>query len=223
MHVLLHRGQRYLLMCERRTMQNEKEKEWHRRERDEETINTPGDCSRCREDRCPLGREKAKIVKILGLFGHAKLARVALRENENEAFWFVSTVNSFLQHFSWFALSKHRSRGMVWEEKEVHRAYNERLYASVYTVIRSLSTTHNILRYFCNTGTLLRIEKEVREGRESDRSFNPMPRKREPARLARLWPTLLPTLRILLPIEIPCYQVPKDDSLSVAKPPSETI
>ena len=70
----------------------------------------------------------------------------------------------------------------------MRRAYNERLYASVYTIVRSLSTTghHNILRYFCNSGTLLRIEKEVRERRESDRSFNPMPRKREPARLARL-------------------------------------
>lgn len=45
---------------------------------------TPGDCSGCREDRCPLGREKTKAVKILGLFGHAKLA---LRENENEASW----------------------------------------------------------------------------------------------------------------------------------------
>lgn len=52
-----------------------------RRERDQETINTPRDCSRCREDRCPLGREKVKVVKILGLFGHAKLAsRGASRE-----------------------------------------------------------------------------------------------------------------------------------------------
>lgn len=53
---------------------------------------------------------------------------------------------------------------------------------------------HNILRHFCNDGRLSRAnrEREIRGG-ESDRSFNPVPRKREPTRPARPWPTLLPT------------------------------
>lgn len=71
-----------MLSTDARTTYNaERERErvmqTRRQERDEETINTPGDCSRCREDRCPLGREKAKVIKILGLFGHAKLARAS--------------------------------------------------------------------------------------------------------------------------------------------------
>jgi len=180
-----------------------------RRKRDEETINTPGDCSRCREDRCPLGREKAKVVKILGLFRHAKLVRTALRENENEAPWSAFSPRKFLCSLNVSHRVSIDENGM--RKKGVHRARRALVYVQVCIVVRSLSTTghHNILWHFCNSGRLLRIEKEIRRGRESDRSFNSVPRKREPARLARLWPTLLPTLRTLFPIEMPCYQVAK--------------
>lgn len=117
--------------------------------------------------------------------------------------------------FSWFTASKSigKRKGCI------ATSARTRARLQMCAIVRSLLTTghHNILWHFCNSGRLSRIEKEIR-GRESDRSFNPVPRKREPARLARLWPTLLPTLRTLLPIEVPCYQVVKV-YLSIRTPP----
>lgn len=69
-------------------------------------------------------RRVEAAVKILGLFGHAKLARAALRENENEA-PSARFRRKFL-HSSWTFLtihpSKHRPRGTTQERRVLERS-----------------------------------------------------------------------------------------------------
>lgn len=208
-------------------MQNEKERvmQTRQRERDEEAINTPGDCSRCREDRCPLGREGEGRKDFRTLWTREVGSRGASREWKWSVLARVSTVNSFVSHDS-HQVSIDREK-KVWEEKGLYSASRRVLvHALVCKCALSLSTTghHNILWHFCNSGRLPCIEKgNTRGGEKVTDHLTPYLVKEN--RLDSLdcdqlyYPPRAPSF-----LSKSCYQVAKAYSpLSMTKPPSKSF